>query len=92
MSEILPQGDDFELDNKIFNHYNELFKAPQTSPERITLNEFLEDIPPNELKKLNEHDITNLQKSITKSELLLALNRIKENKSSGLNGVSSKLL
>ena len=44
------------------------------------------------LKKLNERDITNLQKSITKSELLLALNRLKDNKSSGLDGVSSKLL
>ena len=58
----------------------------------MTLNSFLEDIPLNELKKLSPANKTNLLLRISKSELFTALDKIKDNKSCGLDGISRKLL
>ena len=58
----------------------------------MAINDFLEDIPPSELKKLRDADFTNLQMCISKSELFKAMDKIKEKKSCGLDGISSKLL
>ena len=53
---------------------------------------FLNDVPLNELKKLNQNDKTSLLLKISKAELFKALDKIKENKSCGLDGISGKLL
>ena len=92
MSEILPQGDINELKQKVFSHYSNAFKEPTVCDERMSLMSFLNDVPLNELKKLNQIDKTSLLLKISKAELFKALDKIKENKSCGLDGISGKLL
>ena len=92
MSEILPQGEVSDLKRKVFSHYSNTFKAPTLCNDRMLLTSFLEDIPLNELKKLSHDNKTNLLLRISKSELLTALDKIKDNKSCGLDGISGKLL
>ena len=59
---------------------------------QTTLNDFLADIPENEIKKLNDTENSCLQKIISKAELNIALDKIKMKKSSGMDGISTKLL
>ena len=55
------------------------------------LNDFLADIPENELKKLDDSNKSCLQKHISKAELIRALYKIKIKKSCGMDGISTKL-
>ena len=92
MSEILPQGEVSDLKQKVFSHYSNAFKAPTLCNNRMPLTSFLEDISLNEMKKLSHGNKTNLLLQISKSELLTALDKIKDNKSCGLDGINGKLL
>ena len=49
-------------------------------------------IPQNELRKLSNDNKSNLLLRISKAELFNALDKIKENKSCGLDGIGGKLL
>ena len=81
-----------ELKRKVFSHYKDTFKTPSLCDDRKSLNSFFDDIPQNELKKVSPANKTNLLLRISKSELFNALDKIKENKSCGLDSIGGKLL